>query len=301
MVQPLAESLVGHFVIVNLGAASDVDYDIPARFRRAVTLVEIDATAPSRSKATYHQRHTLDSVIAGDAGTRVFRQRRFAECSSLLTPRPELIAMYGLERYYEVVDEREVSCRTLPEVLAERGIPTLDFLKTDLEGLDFEVIRSCETLLPRVLAIQCELRFQPFYVGEPFMHEVTTFLQERGFELIGLTPAFWRPRGPHWGKHWDGRVVYADCLFMRNPETVTTSLSQAKQVLLGSMAGRRGYAAYLLEYFRAQGLPALWVNDLQDVVAPKKRRGPTLKRRFANLAYRYLIPPPWSLRHLADG
>jgi hypothetical protein len=299
--ESLATSLVGHFVVVNLGAASDVDYDLPPSFRGAVTLVEVDATAPSHSKATYHQRHTLDSVIAGDPSTRVFRRRRFAQCSSLLTPRPELITMYGLERYYELVDAREVNCRTLPDVLAERGISALDFLKTDLEGVDFEVIRSCETLLPGVLAIQCELRFQPFYVGEPHFHEVAAYLHERGFELIGLTPASWKPRASHWEKHRDGRVVYADCLFMRNPETVTTSLSQAKQVMLGSMVGRRCYAGYLLEHFRAQGLPALWVNELQDVVAPQKRRGPALKTRLATLVYKYLRPPQWTFPHVADS
>src|SRR5439155_10021852 len=138
----LSAELEGQFVLVNLGAASDSDYELPAALRKSLTVVEVDATAPSSSRGSYFAHHVLDTVVADSAAPRTFTERRWAQCSSLLEPRAELIDRYGLARFFEIVQTREVVCQPLPTLLSERKIGTVDFLRTDLQGLDFAVLKS---------------------------------------------------------------------------------------------------------------------------------------------------------------
>jgi len=175
--------------------------------------------------------------------------------------------MYGLERYYNPVATTTVECKTLPTLLQDFGIAAIDFLKTDLEGLDFEVLQSCESLLPRIAAIQCELRLQPFYEGESYFHEAAAYLTERGFELVALKPEFWKPKTTRNRNHKDGRTVWADCLFLR--ATGMTLLDYAKQIVILSMIGRRGYAEHVLESNR-DALPAEWIGELESLVKPRR-------------------------------
>ena len=97
---------------------------------------------------------------------------------------------------------------SLSTILTEFGLSSVDFLKTDLEGVDFEVIQSLQEKLERVLFIDAELRFQPFFAGEPDYHEVASFLYARGFELVSLSPAYWKPKTKHrkFSSGWSHRL-----------------------------------------------------------------------------------------------
>jgi FkbM family methyltransferase len=299
-VKSLTESLAGQFVVVNLGSATDRDYELPADLLAATTLVEVDAAGSSHSKAKYFAKHILSSVVSGAKETRTFRVHRYGPCSSLLEPRRDLIEAYGLNKYYEPVSSSTVECERLPDLLKEIQIQTIDFLKTDLEGMDFAVIQTCEAMLPDIVAIQCELRFQPFYSGEPHFHEVVSYLVERNFELIGLQPEYWKPKTPHANAHKDGRAVWADCLFMRKPDTVRTPLHQAKQVIIASLAGRRCYGEHLLELYRTGLLPQSWAADLERLVLPK----PNARRNWIRGALHHFRkgsqPQEFPLDHIAE-
>lgn len=297
---PLIESLTGKFVIVSLGAAGDRDLELPPLVTSAVTLVEVDGAGASATAKSYNARHPIASYVAGTRRDATFSLRAYPACSSLLEPRPELVEHYGLEEYFRLVEARPVHTETLPRILETFGIDSVDYLKTDLEGLDLEVIRSSETLLASALAIQCELRFQPFYVGEPAFHEANAYLAEQGFELITLRPEFWKPRTAHRDQFRDGRIVWADCLFMRPPRAVRlmprASLAEAKQILLALGLGRRSHAEYLLESYR-EDLPGPWLEELAGLAGgpPAGSRG-RLRRLMQWLGH----TSPFDLRHLAD-
>lgn len=293
---PLSQSLAGRFTVVNLGAAGDRDFDLPDAIRATVTLLEIDAGERSRSSRRYYAQHKVRTVIAGSKGLRTFRQRRYGPCSSLFEPRKDLIEMYGLGKYYELVSASEVQCETLPDFLAGFGLPAVDFLKTDLEGADFEIIQSCGRLLDTMLAVQCELRFQPFYVGEPHFHQVAGYFNEHGFELVAMKPEFWKPRTAHARAHRDGRLVWADCLFMRS--AATDSLDQAKQIVIASMLGRRSHAEYLAERF-GSSLPEGWIAELKGLTEPRRRLRETWIWKALSKVKTVVRPSPFDLSHLA--
>src|SRR5262245_43341135 len=131
----LTESLTGQFVIVNLGAAADRDLDLPASIRSAITLIEVDANESSQTNGTYYAHHRLKTAIAGSSGRQTFRQNAYGQSSSILDPNEDLIKIYRLDDYYKPIAFTTVECETLPEVLKARQVDSVDFLKTDLEGM----------------------------------------------------------------------------------------------------------------------------------------------------------------------
>ncbi|MDQ3936454.1 MAG: FkbM family methyltransferase, partial [Actinomycetota bacterium] len=271
-VPPLADALRDRLVVVNLGAGGDPEAELPEDVRRAMTLVQIDAANEAVDEAAVHRRVPLRRVIADRHGTRTFQENAYPWCSSLLPPRDDLVRRYGLEAYFEPVARTEVECFTLAEALEEVSIERVDFLKTDVEGLDAAILRASAGLLEDVLVLRSELRFEPFYEGEPPFHEAAAFLAERGFDLVGLDPEAWKPATRRAARHRDGRTVWADCVFLRRPELLPPSppelpgLTEAKQVLLTAMAGLRSWSEHLLETY-GERIPEAWHPDLWRATA----------------------------------
>lgn len=282
----LYDALAGSFVVVNLGSAGDFDYDLPESLLQTVTLIEIDgAKNASESSERYFRKHTIYDVVAGSNAPGIFTVRNFKPCSSFYAPRPEMIKEYGLEKFYEARSSQTVSPTTLPEILDRLKIGSVDLLKTDLEGLDFEILKSCDPLLSGVLAIKSELRFQPFYQGEPYFHEVVQYLHHRDFELIGLKPEYWKPVTRNRKNHRDGRIVFADVFFIKKPGLVmdlpdnVRAISAAKQILIASMSGKKSHAEWLLGLY-GNILPKEWISVLSPATLPHDDRifGAILKR-----------------------
>ncbi len=292
----LIEALAGNLVVANLGASGDGDYPWPAEILQAVTLIEIDGDdAPILSQAQYHAKHRLQQVIAGDTTPRTFKHRAHVAGSSILEPRPEQVEKYGLQAFYALRAISEVHPTTLPAILPQLQIEQIDFLKTDLEGLDLEVLQSLGSYLDNVLVVQCELRMEQFLQGEPYFFEIAQFLYAHNFELVGLKQEMWRPQSPGYGEQLDGVVAWADALFMKTPAALAGAapLVLAKHVLLAALLGKKSYGAWLLAGYQA-ALPEAWQIDLRARLRPQRsfRQGwARLKTSLEDCLY---VTPLWS-------
>lgn len=245
--------LTGDFVLLDLGSANSVAMfrDFPA-LQPAATLIAVDAREDQyRGPDKFHRRISIKKAVAGTSGKRPFYSRLFPECSSFLQPKPELVAAYGLERYFKLKEVSKLECTTVRELLAEHGIQRVDFFKTDVEGLDFEVLTSAPELVGQSLCVQSELRFQPIFEGEPPFHEVVGWLADLGFELIHFRPEVWKYQTPFRDRVRDGRNVWTDAMFFLSPDKVRERFPAApwkafaKQIILCRMLGLANYAEFL--------------------------------------------------------
>jgi len=200
--------LIGQFALVDLGSASARLPKGLEPFRRAITLIEIDATSSSETaNASYFRRIALKGPVSSKAERRTLHLRKFPQCSSFLSANPQLISAYGLQDYFEEQSAVEFECHTLASLLDAAGINHMDLLKTDLEGIDFEVLASAPELVKYTLVVQSELRFQPLYEGEPSFHIVVGYLADLGFEIVTLWPEFWKYDMPQRDFVRDGRLA----------------------------------------------------------------------------------------------
>lgn len=82
------------------------------------------------------------------------------------------------------------------------------FLKIDTQGYEKEVLKGSTALLQRLAAIQVEMSLVPLYDGAPSFIEMTTFIENLGYEMFSMVPGF---RNVH-----SGRLLQVDGFFVRS-------------------------------------------------------------------------------------
>jgi FkbM family methyltransferase len=267
-------ALRGEFSVLDLGSADSADLPALRPFRSATTLIELDALDDSQTSTTdYYRKITLKGVICGRRERRVFHQRKFTQASSFLDFEPVLVSAYGLNALFETTRDVELETETLESLLGIHGLERVDFIKTDLEGIDFEVLSSASKTVQQSLVVQSELRFQPLYRGEPPFHTVAAFLSNLGFELITLYPEFWAYATPYRHLTRDGRLAWADAIFFLNNDRVheifgtKAWLAFVKQIILAKALGLNNYAEYIYETMKAD-LPPTIRTEMQEYLKP---------------------------------
>jgi FkbM family methyltransferase len=275
MKKDLFAALAENFTVANLGCIGDEDFSLPPKFLKSLTVIEVDAEGGARTRNPYHRKIQITAPINATAGKHPFIRYTFAGTCSLLRPRSGKVEEFAMQQYFEEVLADETECETLPDLLQRNQVATLDFLKTDVEGLDSAIIRSCEKFLGQTLCLQAELRFNPFYETEPPFHETVSFLAVHGYEVLDILHIDrWKYCMPNWKRQLQGRAVWADFLFFLKPEKISANfgeaapLAVAKQIILATMLGKKNYGEFLLQRFGAI-LPAHWKKELQMLVQPR--------------------------------
>jgi hypothetical protein len=294
----LLNQLAGSFVVVNLGSDGDADLRLPASARKAITLVEADAVGDLSYRPGYHRHCTIAQIISDHTGETKFSFNAFGGCNSAYNPKRGLVSLYEVGKYYSVKQQVKVSCDTLINCLASLDIASIDFLKTDLEGLDIPVIKSCEPFLRegKILAIQAETHFQQFYEDEPTFDDLVVYLKQFNFEFVGFNHVeSWRYKTRNRFRQKKGRTVWADAVFFRCPFSLT-QVEVAKQVITAKFLGYENYGEFLLEQHLTY-LPQADRKSLRKILG-YKRNYLSLRDRFKplELFLRYLVG---SSRHVA--
>lgn len=270
----LISSLQNKFTFVNLGCIGDADMPLPKKLRGALTVIEADVEGGANTQHSYFKKITMERPVAGKSGKRQFRHTNFAGTCSLLEPLPGSVEAFGMENYTRLLKLIEFDCTTIPEMLHANNLTTLDFLKTDIEGLDNEIIQSCREYLGRTLMIQCELRFRPYYKEEPYFQDTVNLLADHGYEVLDILHVDrWKYRTAHRNYQMRGRALWADFLFMLKPEKLVENfgaelpLAVSKQIILATMFAKKNYGEYLLEKFQDK-IPADWQAELKPLLRP---------------------------------
>lgn len=258
-------------VVLNLGAGADKDLGGPVA--KALSYIELDAGTDSKTSADRYKRHvSLKKGVSGKEGRRIFHRRKWWGCSSFLDVKPELAKAYAHEELVSPAGDIELECLTMKGILEACGIQRADFIKTDLEGLDYAVLASDGSLTGEALAVQCELRFEPFYEGEPHFHTVVEYMLGLGFDLITLDPMVWKYATPNREKQRNGRLVGADAVFFLNPDQVMKKCGEkahvgfVKQILIAKLLHLDNYSEFIFENIKHE-LPQEVRQEIRNFIA----------------------------------
>jgi Methyltransferase FkbM domain len=114
----------------------------------------------------------------------------------------------------------------VPDYLNSVGVTSLDFLKIDVDGKDFDILNSFDRTLSdlRVLAVGIEVRLWGSHVEtDGTFHNVDRFMKAQGFEVFNLSlrrystsalPSRFVGRAP--GATELGRAHHGDALYVRD-------------------------------------------------------------------------------------
>lgn len=86
-------------------------------------------------------------------------------------------------RGVDIVKSYPVSFKPLSDIIKEQEITHIDLLNIDVEGLDFEALKTHDwSVLPRVIAIEDD----SFDADAPHESEIYTFLHAKGYQLNSM-------------------------------------------------------------------------------------------------------------------
>jgi FkbM family methyltransferase len=112
---------------------------------------------------------------------------------------------------------RTVTCRmqTLDAVSREANFVAPEFLKLDVQGYELEVLRGGEQTLASAQAVLMEVSLIDLYQGNPLLHEVTAFMDARGFRAYDICSLMRRPL--------DDALCQTDIIFLRRESPLLRS------------------------------------------------------------------------------
>jgi FkbM family methyltransferase len=207
--------------------------------------------------------------------------------------------------WHEDALEKADQTIVLPQFLDTQGVDRLDFLKIDVDGADFEILRSLDEALSskRVLGAMLEVSFHGSD-NEHFntFHNTDRFMRAHGFDLFALTTrpyslaALPRPfqfAYPFGAQTTQGRPLQGDALYLRDygharPDRDLSSWSDDQLLKLGALYALFGLidaAAGLVLHFRERLQARLDVDAALDVMTQETQDSePELwtERRFAS-------------------
>jgi FkbM family methyltransferase len=127
----------------------------------------------------------VSSALSDKSGEAPFEINQSDASSSLLPIDPRNSEWFS--RDLRVARTVQVPTITLPALMEEQGLQTVDLLKLDLQGAERFVLTGGEAVLDRVRVIYTEVFFEQLYAGAWLFREMDEFLSGRGFKLCGLS------------------------------------------------------------------------------------------------------------------
>jgi len=238
----------GELVFVDLGSSSGDHFFVPKWLANRIHSVSLDGLSIPEQAEQFGRRSSVKSIVAGSSRDATFNEKYFLPASSLLPDDESVVDGFGMEQFARVKQQHSVRTVAFGEVLNDLKISYIDALKTDLEGLDFEVVKSIEPLLPKVSFLRMEMAFLPRYIGEPRFHEPHQYLIDRDFVLMGLKADSWRYNTEHRDFGKDGRIVWGDFEYVNDRRVDDADINQVvRHVIVTALSGYQNYAEHLIE------------------------------------------------------
>lgn len=167
----------------------------------------------------------------------------------------------------------------LPDLAREMGLEDADFLKLDIDGPDFEVLRSAGPMLerPSLLGAALEVTFVGSHdANDNSFHNVDRLMRQKGFDLFGLSVRTYASAALPWPYMADypsqtlgGRPLQGDAIYLRDlasPVRAETAKAASAEILaklaaLFALFGLHDHAAEILIAHRRK------LQDLLDLPA----------------------------------
>jgi FkbM family methyltransferase len=147
-------------------------------------------------------RIEIFQMAMGDRlGKAKFLRTQYSQTHSLLPAASSLKS-----EAHRKVDEVEVVVSTVDDFCQERGITSIDLLKTDCQGFDLRVLKGAGKMLAerRVKFLICECLYAAEYEGQGWFYELLQFLTEMNYAPV----TFCNPTRNKFNEATGGDVIF---------------------------------------------------------------------------------------------
>ncbi len=104
---------------------------------------------------------------------------------------------------HDGVTPRSIRAERLDDLIETHGLPLPDFIKTDVQGAELDVLQGGRAALTNASLVLLECPIVEYNEGAPTIHDYFRFMEEHEFTPIDVVEWHWR----------GGRTVQVDVLF----------------------------------------------------------------------------------------
>jgi FkbM family methyltransferase len=170
----------------------------------------------------YANVKVLELALGGKEDRAPIYVTRFPDCNSARRPNRKVLDQYAVRSCFDVVGEEMISFVPY-KTLVDQGVAAApDFLKIDVQGLEYEVLEGCGDLLHGCTGIELEAHYYPIYEGQRLLGEIIGLLDGCGFRLRRATPQH----------SFDGDLVEVNAVFTRSPHLIESEQGRLKLALV---------------------------------------------------------------------
>lgn len=209
------------------------------------------------------QMLALSTALGNEQGRKTLYLTAGPFATSLYPPNEAVLSHFGPWPWHESAGIDEVLVDRLDTCLADRPEWMPDFIKTDVEGADLDVLKGSEKALSGALGLQVEAAFVERNVGAPLFADIDSFLRARGFTLFQLIREHWVRTNKVIGPRSRPQLIWADVIYFRDAADIRRRLEAApeakregllvKFVALLLVHGYHDYAAQIVAEAAATG------------------------------------------------
>ena len=137
----------------------------------------------------FYRNITVNKAVTDENGDETihFYLTKSPFCSSTLPPNKKILSQYLYADLFTVERETTVPATTLNKTLEKIGLPHIDWLKLDSQGLDLRLLKSLDqAVFDQLLAVDIEPGLTEFYVGENLFADLHPYLTSNGFWLSDI-------------------------------------------------------------------------------------------------------------------
>jgi FkbM family methyltransferase len=130
----------------------------------------------------------IPCALASRNGTATLYETKLAASTGLYRTNMEYFGRLLNRDNGITVSEKKIAVRTLANVMSERGVKAIDFIKLDAEGAELDILQGSADFLKEVspLGILSEIRFHEEINGSPPFAALDQFVRTLGLRLFGL-------------------------------------------------------------------------------------------------------------------
>ncbi len=206
--------------------------------------------------------------------------------SSLYRPNDAFLSQFVDSDRFSVIKEIIFPAEkvlTLDHAFELNHVQGADFIKLDTQGSELDILEGGKKILSSTFGAQIEVEFAPLYENQPLFHDVDSFMNNHGFQLMDLRRFYWK-RKAHYEFIGKGQLVCADALYFRSLESFQNMFSNLSEgestisklykcVLVCLIYGLYDYAIAIWDYARQRGHIAFDENqDLMKAIMKLKAR-----------------------------
>lgn len=178
-------------VVVDVGARGGLEYHW-ANYGDTVQFVGFEPDAEECKKLNDSLPPQSSSrfypvALYKDKGIYNFYEQVSPAACGLYRRDPKIVDRFPAGELFKVTKTSQIKTTDFDSFAKEYNIPDVDFIKIDVEGADFDIIKgSLSRLKKSVLGFSCEIHFQPWCMGAQGFSELEQLVRPLGFRLYDV-------------------------------------------------------------------------------------------------------------------